>query len=165
MHRHPCSNDPRYLGNHVRRRSQRSRRNPRTGGKRAENDVRPQRGAVLHPVRCLGIRSGKNYGDSKATAIDAINDKVRTVAANCPQTTFIFAGYSQGADATGDIASGIGNGKCPISADKVLAVGLLADPGRGTVGESTSAHPQPEPGLQTPPPRNGHAQRTGRDDL
>lgn len=104
------------------------------------------------PYAASAFDQGKTYGDSKTTAIDAINDEVSTVAAKCPQTTFIFAGYSQGADATGDIASAIGNGKGPISADKVLAVGLLADPGRGTAGESVVGPPAAGTGIADPRP-------------
>lgn len=104
------------------------------------------------PYAASAFDQGKTYGDSKTTAIGAINDKVSTVAAKCPQTTFIFAGYSQGADATGDIASNIGNGKGPISADKVLAVGLLADPGRGTAGESVVGPPAAGTGIADPRP-------------
>jgi hypothetical protein len=105
------------------------------------------------PYAASAFDQGKTYGDSKATAIDAINDEVSTVAATCPQTEFIFAGYSQGADATGDIASAIGNGKGPISADKVLAVGLLADPGRGTEGESIVGPPAAGTGIADPRPQ------------
>lgn len=113
------------------------------------------------PYSASAFDQGKTYGDSKATAIDAINDKVSTVAAKCPQTTFIFSGYSQGADATGDIASAIGNGKGPISADKVLAVGLLADPGRGTEGESVVGPPVAGTGIADPRP-HGMGTLTGR---
>lgn len=105
------------------------------------------------PYAASAFDQGKTYGDSKSTAIDAINDKVSTVAAKCPQTTFIFAGYSQGADATGDIASAIGNGKGPISAEKVLAVGLLADPGRGTDGESVVGPYAAGTGIADPRPQ------------
>ena len=105
------------------------------------------------PYAASAFDQGKTHGDSKSTAIDAINDKVSTVAAKCPQTTFIFSGYSQGADATGDIASAIGNGKGPISADKVLAVGLLADPGRGTVGESVVGPSAAGTGIADPRPQ------------
>ena len=104
------------------------------------------------PYAASAFDQGKTYGDSKSTAIDAINDKVSTVAAKCPQTTFVFAGYSQGADATGDIASAIGNEKGPISADKVLAVGLLADPGRGTDGETIVGPPITGTGIADPRP-------------
>ncbi|WP_411742734.1 cutinase family protein [Rhodococcus sp. IEGM 1366] len=54
------------------------------------------------PYTASAFDQGKTDSDSKATAID----KVSAVAAKCPQTTFIFSGYSQGADATGrdDIA-------------------------------------------------------------
>ena len=104
------------------------------------------------PYAASAFDQGKTYGDSKTTAIDAINVKVSTVAAKCPRTTFIFAGYSQGADATGDIASAIGNGKGPISADKVLAVGLLADPGQGTASESVVGPHATGTGIADPRP-------------
>ncbi|WP_083954801.1 MULTISPECIES: cutinase family protein [unclassified Rhodococcus (in: high G+C Gram-positive bacteria)] len=113
------------------------------------------------PYAASAFDQGKTYGDSKTTAIDAINDKVSTVAANCPQTEFIFSGYSQGADATGDIASAVGNGKGPISADKVLAVGLLADPGRGTEGESVVGPSVAGTGIADPRP-HGMGTLTGR---
>ena len=113
------------------------------------------------PYAASAFDQGKTYGDSKTTAIDAINDKVSIVAANCPQTEFIFAGYSQGADATGDITSAIGNGKGPISADKVLAVGLLADPGRGTEGESVVGPSAAGTGIADPRP-HGMGTLTGR---
>ena len=113
------------------------------------------------PYAASVFDQGKTYGDSKTTAINAINDKVSTVAAKCPQTAFIFSGYSQGADATGDIASGIGNGKGPISADKVLAVGLLADPGRGTDGESVVGPSATGTGIADPRPL-GMGTLTGR---
>ena len=113
------------------------------------------------PYAASAFDQGKTYGDSKITAIDAINDKVSTAAATCPQTEFIFAGYSQGADATGDIASNIGNGKGPVSADKVLAVGLLADPGRGTAGESVVGPSAAGTGIADPRPL-GMGTLTGR---
>jgi hypothetical protein len=62
------------------------------------------------PYAASAFDQGETYGDSKSTAIDAINTKISVVAATCPQTEFIFSGYSQGADATADIASAIGNG-------------------------------------------------------
>ncbi len=113
------------------------------------------------PYAASAFDQGKTYGDSKSAAIDAVNDKISTVAAKCPQTEFIFAGYSQGADATGDIASNIGNGKGPISADKVLAVGLLADPGRGTTGESVVGPSAAGTGIADPRP-HGMGKLTGR---
>ncbi|WP_336883016.1 cutinase [Rhodococcus globerulus] len=66
-----------------------------------------------------------------------------------------------GADSTGDIASSIGNRKGPISADKVLAVGLLADPGRGTDGESVVGPSAAGTGIADPRP-HGMGTLTGR---
>jgi hypothetical protein len=96
---------------------------------------------------------GMTYGDSKATGLTVNNDKLKTVASRCPQTKFILSGYSQGADIVGDIASAIGNGRGPIPANKVLAVGLLADPGQGTDGESVVGPRVTGQGIADPRPQ------------
>ena len=51
-------------------------------------------------------------------------------AAGCGNTSFGIIGYSQGADAAGDLASEIGTGTSTIRPEKVAAVGLLSDPRR-----------------------------------
>jgi len=48
----------------------------------------------------------------------------------CESTRVVLAGYSQGADAAGDMASLIGHGRGPIPASRVVAVGLISDPQR-----------------------------------
>ncbi|MGB7234876.1 MAG: cutinase family protein [Rhodococcus sp. (in: high G+C Gram-positive bacteria)] len=81
--------------------------------------------------------NGHTYGDSKADGTTRATSILVDIAASCPNTYFTITGYSQGADIAGDLASKIGNGSGPIPAEKVLAVGLLADPGSGTTGEAT----------------------------
>ncbi|MGW0250754.1 cutinase family protein [Nocardia goodfellowii] len=57
----------------------------------------------------------------------------------CPLTTYVLAGFSQGAVIAGDVAERIGAGKGPVVADRVLGVMLIADgrrepgPGQATL--------------------------------
>jgi len=74
------------------------------------------------------------YGDSKETGVAAVRKELTDFATRCPATKFVLAGYSQGSDAMGDVAASIGCSGNPIPADRVLAVGLIADPHRGTAG-------------------------------
>ncbi|WP_062987104.1 cutinase family protein [Nocardia anaemiae] len=53
-----------------------------------------------------------------------------TLARLCSGTRVVLAGYSQGADIVGDLATAIGNNRGPIPASRVVAVGLLSDPRR-----------------------------------
>ncbi|MGV9832918.1 cutinase family protein [Nocardia niigatensis] len=48
----------------------------------------------------------------------------------CSDTRVVLAGYSQGADVAGDVASAIGTGSSTITASRVAAVALIADPRR-----------------------------------
>ncbi|MFF4026320.1 cutinase family protein [Nocardia elegans] len=50
----------------------------------------------------------------------------------CPTTRVIMLGYSDGAQIAGDLATRIGHGQGPVPASRVLAVGLLGDPRRGS---------------------------------
>ena len=73
---------------------------------------------------------GKVYGASKHEAITNASNLIGDIAAQCPDTRFALIGYSQGADAAGDLAAAIGHGDGVIPADKVAAVGLVSDPRR-----------------------------------
>ncbi|WP_405160767.1 cutinase family protein [Nocardia sp. NBC_01499] len=67
------------------------------------------------------------YMASKTTGVEGL----RTLLGGlCESSQVVLAGYSQGADAAGEVASQIGRGAGPIPADRVLAVGLLSDPHR-----------------------------------
>ncbi|GAB86005.1 cutinase family protein [Gordonia rubripertincta] len=89
------------------------------------------------PYMARAFDNGRTYADSKATAIANASKVLADWAEADPDLKFTISGYSQGADAAGDLAAAIGNGDGPIPADKVLAVGLLADPGNGTAGQKT----------------------------
>lgn len=74
------------------------------------------------------------YAGSKATGVTALTRDLAEQLAGCPQTKVTIAGFSQGADAAGDVAAAIGAGRGPVTPDRVLGVALLADPHRGTQG-------------------------------
>ncbi|WP_288817702.1 cutinase family protein [uncultured Gordonia sp.] len=93
--------------------------------------------SVIFPAySASAFNKGLNYVQSKQTGIDSLKHTLTSHAGQCASTQFVLGGYSQGADVAGDVASDIGNNRGPIPADKVLAVALLADPGRGTPGEA-----------------------------
>ncbi|MCM6775397.1 cutinase family protein [Nocardia sp. CDC159] len=73
---------------------------------------------------------GEVYGLSKREAVSKARDLVAATAARCDRTRFALIGYSQGADAAGDLAAEIGTGLGVVAPDRVVAVGLLSDPRR-----------------------------------
>ncbi len=60
----------------------------------------------------------------------------------CPLTSYVIAGFSQGAVIGGDLASDIGNGRGPVDEDLVLGVTLIAD-GRRELGVGQDVGPNP----------------------
>lgn len=79
------------------------------------------------PYAASAFDQGLAYTQSKATLTSKIKEILTGL---CSSTQVVLAGYSQGADGMGDVASEIGNGKGPIAAQRVLGVGLLSDPRR-----------------------------------
>ncbi|MFZ2174287.1 MAG: cutinase family protein, partial [Rhodococcus sp. (in: high G+C Gram-positive bacteria)] len=59
---------------------------------------------------------------------------VSNVMARCPASSFVLAGYSQGADVANDVAVNIGAGRGPVPVSAVRAVVLVANPKNGTKG-------------------------------
>ncbi|MFI6368303.1 cutinase family protein [Nocardia sp. NPDC050630] len=86
------------------------------------------------PAYAARAMDGMSYGDSEAQGVAAAKSALSEIANRCRATKFIIAGYSQGADAAGDLASEIGCDQTPIPPQRVLAVGLIADPKQGTQG-------------------------------
>lgn len=68
-------------------------------------------------------------GASDSPGQDALSSLVSSL---CPTTQVIVLGYSDGARIAGDLATRIGHGQGPVPASRVLAVGLLGDPRRGS---------------------------------
>ncbi|MEC3915506.1 cutinase family protein [Nocardia sp. CDC160] len=67
------------------------------------------------------------YSSSQSAGVQALSSLLGGL---CAQTRVVLAGYSQGADIAGDVASSIGTGSSTITASRVAAVALIADPRR-----------------------------------
>lgn len=57
-------------------------------------------------------------------------DLTAAVSGLCSDTRVVLAGYGQGAEVTGDLATTLGNNSSPIPASRVIAVALISDPRR-----------------------------------
>lgn len=90
-----------------------------------------------YPATIIGGTDGGGYLASKTAGIDSANARLKSTAARCPKTVFLLSGYSQGADAAGDIAAAIGNNRGVIPANRLLGVGLIADPSQSPEGQPT----------------------------
>ncbi|WP_227997850.1 cutinase family protein [Nocardia australiensis] len=73
---------------------------------------------------------GDVYGASKKEATDKARGLVGAMGARCGGTKIALLGYSQGADAAGDLAAEIGTGLGVVPADRIVGVGLISDPRR-----------------------------------
>lgn len=113
------------------------------------------------PYMARAFDNGRTYADSETTGKQNAQDTIRDYATRCPTAKFTLTGYSQGAQAAGDLAADIGNDRGPIPAQKVLAVGLLADPGAGTKGESIVGPRNTGTGIADPRPQ-GMGKLSGR---
>ncbi|MFC9839684.1 cutinase family protein [Rhodococcus sp. NPDC127530] len=113
------------------------------------------------PYMARAFDNGHTYADSKLDALTNATAVLTDVANTCTNTKFTITGYSQGADAAGDLASRIGNDHGPVPADRVLAVGLLADPGAGTPGAAIVGPRTSGQGIADPRPQ-GMGKLSGR---
>ncbi|MEN2514310.1 cutinase family protein [Gordonia polyisoprenivorans] len=112
-------------------------------------------GAVVYflPYMARAFDNGQSYATSKSTAVANASQILREHAAVHPGASYTITGYSQGADAAGDLAAAIGHGDGPVTADRVRAVALLADPRSGTDGEQTVGPTSTGTGIADPRPQ------------
>ncbi|MFD6395864.1 cutinase family protein [Nocardia sp. NPDC060249] len=96
------------------------------------------------PYAASAFDLGLSYAESLGTLESRVHHMIRGL---CGSTRVILAGYSQGADGIGDLATEIGNGDGPIDADRVVGVGLLADPHRDPDTTLSLGNPQPGYGI------------------
>ncbi|BAD55028.1 cutinase family protein [Nocardia farcinica] len=75
----------------------------------------------------------QSYNNSRSEGTQRTIDALAERHRECPLTTYVLAGFSQGAVIVGDVAAQIGEGKGPVPADLVLGVTLIAD-GRREAG-------------------------------
>ncbi|MCV7285413.1 MULTISPECIES: cutinase family protein [Mycolicibacterium] len=83
-----------------------------------------------------------SYNDSRAEGTRATVKAMTDMNERCPLTSYVIAGFSQGAVIGGDVASDIGNGRGPVDQDLVLGVTLIAD-GRRQMGVGQDVGPNP----------------------
>lgn len=95
---------------------------------------------------------GDIYGRSKQEAVDTARGMLARMARRCAATRFALIGYSQGADAAGDLAAEIGDGHGVVPPERVDAVGLVADPRRAPTDRLIGP---PVPGAGAEGPRIG----------
>lgn len=81
-----------------------------------------------------------SYDDSRAEGARAAVKAMTEMNERCPLTSYVIAGFSQGAVIAGDLASDIGNGRGPVDEDLVLGVTLIAD-GRRQAGVGVDVGP------------------------
>ncbi|OZF03673.1 cutinase family protein [Rhodococcoides fascians] len=93
----------------------------------ASSEIRTE--YVSYPATAFPWEGGI-YGESRAIATANAGGMLKSMADRCGATRFGIIGYSQGADAAGDLAASIGTGLGVVPADKVVAVGLISDPKR-----------------------------------
>nr|WP_239003741.1 cutinase family protein [Nocardia panacis] len=90
-----------------------------------------------------------SYNVSRSEGAQRTVDAMAARYKQCPLTTYVIAGFSQGAVIAGDVASSIGANKGPVPQDLVLGVTLIAD-GRRTgedgPGQARQVGPPP-PGV------------------
>ncbi|MGY0498443.1 cutinase family protein [Nocardia sp. FBN12] len=96
------------------------------------------------PYAASAFDLGLSYAESLNTLESRLHHMLRGL---CSSTRVVLAGYSQGADGIGDLATEIGNGDGPIGADRVVGVGLLADPHRDPNTTLSLGNPQPGHGI------------------
>ncbi|WP_043688367.1 cutinase family protein [Nocardia abscessus] len=70
------------------------------------------------------------YGASKREATDNARGMIAAMGRACGATRIALLGYSQGADAAGDLAAEIGTGLGVVPPHRIAAVGLISDPRR-----------------------------------
>ncbi|WP_157108523.1 cutinase family protein [Aldersonia kunmingensis] len=96
------------------------------------------------------FNKGLSYAQSKDAGTAALKDTLRSFTAQCRSSKATIVGYSQGADSAGDAVSEIGCRSDPITADRVIAVGLIADPRQGTKGGKLVGPPVAGTGIAGP---------------
>ncbi|RDI48457.1 cutinase family protein [Nocardia mexicana] len=86
----------------------------------------------------------QSYNNSRSEGTRRATDELTSMAKECPLTSYVIAGFSQGAVIGGDLAAQIGAGKGPVSPDRVLGVMLIAD-GRRDFGSGQATEIGPNP--------------------
>ncbi|MBY6678299.1 cutinase family protein [Rhodococcus sp. BP-149] len=68
-----------------------------------------------------------SYNVSRSEGAAKANEILAQRSSECPLTSYVLAGFSQGAVIVGDLAASIGAGAGPVPAERVLGVTVIAD--------------------------------------
>ncbi|WP_068165695.1 cutinase family protein [Rhodococcus phenolicus] len=104
--------------------------------------------AVYVPYPGEAFFNGASYAESKSRGDKAAAELMQ----RCASSSYVIAGYSQGAQIGNDLAVNIGHGLGPVTPQQVKAVILLANPKRGTDGAKLVGPPLSGQGIAGPAP-------------
>ncbi|WP_336622473.1 cutinase family protein [Nocardia nova] len=109
--------------------------------------LRQRHGSNISLHTLIDTPSAKPREDSESGGVQQLSTVLRGL---CSSTRVVLAGYSQGADIVGNLATAIGHNQGPLPASRVAAVALLSDPHRSP---DTTQLEQPTPGEGIAGPR------------
>ncbi|RBO79792.1 cutinase family protein [Nocardia puris] len=96
----------------------------------ATNEILTQLGESLTARYGTDIEVRTLAASSSGAGSVSEADLTAAVSGLCSDTRVVLAGYGQGAEVAGDLATALGNRGGPIPASRVLAVALVSDPRR-----------------------------------
>jgi len=93
---------------------------------------------------------GVSYAQSMTEGLANVESMTLSIHESCPNTKFVYAGFSQGADVVDQTLRKIGQGDGPIDPDLVAAGVLFSSPtreaGTGVLPGTEATSPEPVPG-------------------
>lgn len=95
---------------------------------------------VPYPARAVFT----SYSTSVETGRATTHELMRVISETCPDTRFLLAGYSQGADAVAGVLEDIAAGEGPVSEDRISRAVLVANPRRSNSGVEYHGTADPE---------------------
>ncbi len=113
-------------------------------GERADVYTVPYVAQFSNPI-AIPPDGQQSYNNSRTAGTTKATEVLAGMHTNCPLTSFVIVGFSQGAVIAGDLAAQIGAGNGPVPEDLVLGVTLIAD-GRRNADEAIPVGPNP-PGV------------------
>ncbi|MFD8880029.1 cutinase family protein [Corynebacterium xerosis] len=106
---------------------------------------------AIHVPYPADVALSASYVGSSARGMGILDGLVSAVDATCPDTTFVFAGYSQGADIVDGWAGDVIAGEAVIGPERIAAIAVFGNPRRGTaVAETFGTAPSDSLGILGP---------------
>ena len=105
----------------------------------------------IHVPYPADVALSASYVGSSARGMEILNGLVAAVDAACPDTTFVFTGYSQGADIVDGWAGTVIAGEAAIGPERIEAITVFGNPRRGAaVAETFGTAPSDSLGILGP---------------